>query len=314
MIEGKRIFVTGGTGFFGNSLQQHCVALSGNDIVFLSKGGQRSVVEDSPFLAANRVSYVDGDVRDFVLHDTGFDYVIHAATTSCSIIPDTEMESVVIDGTRRVLEFAGRNSNLLKLLYVSSGAVYGSGYQTRVEETQPCRPEDVYGRSKHIAEAMCREAGVPCTIARCFTFLGEYLPLDAHFAVGNFIKNCMDGEDIVIRSDGTPVRTYMYASDLAAWLVGILVGGQVGEAYNVGSDEEVSIAELAEAVRRVVGGDNAVRVLASPGSGPRSFYVPDITKARRELGLRIDTRLIDGLAAVVAFHRQAETKRSRTSR
>ena len=314
MIEGKRIFVTGGTGFFGNSLQQHCTALSGNDVVFLSKDGKRAVVENSPFLAANRVSYVDGDVRNFDLRDTGFDYILHAATTSCAIIPDAEMESVVIDGTRHVLEFARRNPNLAKFLYVSSGAVYGSGYQACVEETQSCRPEEVYGHSKLLAETMCRESGVPSTIARCFTFLGEYLPLDAHFAVGNFIKNCLDGEDIVIRSDGTPVRTYMYASDLAMWLVGILADGRVGEAYNVGSDEAVSIAELAETVQRAVGGNNAVRVLGAPGDGPRSFYVPDITKAGRELGLRIDTRLADGLAAVVAFHRQAETKRSRTSR
>ena len=283
--------------------------------MFLSKGGQRSVVEDSPFLAANRVSYVDGDVRDFVLHDTGFDYVIHAATTSCSIIPDTEMESVVIDGTRRVLEFAGRNSNLLKLLYVSSGAVYGSGYQTRVEETQPCRPEDVYGRSKHIAEAMCREAGVPCTIARCFTFLGEYLPLDAHFAVGNFIKNCMDGEDIVIRSDGTPVRTYMYASDLAAWLVGILVGGTGRR----GLQCRIGRGGFDRRVGRGPCGGSSAATMRSGFSRPQVAGLDPSTcrTSRRpagELGLRIDTRLIDGLAAVVAFHRQAETKRSRTSR
>jgi nucleoside-diphosphate-sugar epimerase len=308
MIEDKKIFITGGTGFFGNSLQFHCDQMFNNEVVLLSKNGSRPQLLKSAFLSNNTVSFVEGDVRDFEIFETDFDYIIHAATTSCAVISDEEMESVVIDGTRHMLDFAAANTSLRKFLYVSSGAVYGTTYQSPVPETYPRDPVTVYGRSKMAAEEMCLESDLPCVIARCFAFVGEHLPLDIHFAIGNFIKNCLDGEDIVIQGDGTPVRTYLHAADFVQWVLAILVNGRVGEAYNLGSDESVTIAELGETVKRISRTNTEVKVLSPDSGAAPSYYVPDISKASLELGVKTTFNLEESVEAVLTYHRRLRDK------
>jgi nucleoside-diphosphate-sugar epimerase len=102
------------------------------------------------------------------------------------------MYSVIVDGTKRVLEFS-RQAGVQRILYVSSGAVYG--FQPRelshIPETFQCNPVTVYGKGKMKAEQMCLDSGIETVIARCFAFVGPWLPLDSHFAIGNFIGNCL---------------------------------------------------------------------------------------------------------------------------
>lgn len=298
----KKIFITGGTGFFGKSLIRHCRGLMENEIVILSRDPEKRI-QQFPELGENpRIEFLQGDVRDFEFPGDDFDYIFHGATTSGKIIPDDEMQSVVIEGTRNVLEFARRNPRLSNLLYISSGAVYGDKYNAPMHEELHCEPVNVYGRSKYEAEQLCREADIPFSIARCFAFIGEYLPLDAHFAVGNFIRDCLAERPIIIKGDGSPVRTYLYAGDLAHWLWTIMLNGENRRAYNVGSDQAISIAKLAEATRKAAGTHNDIRILTPPGNSRPHSYTPDISRSSRELGLEVKTPLEEAIRLTLEYH------------
>ncbi|MBN3033543.1 MAG: NAD(P)-dependent oxidoreductase [Candidatus Saganbacteria bacterium] len=305
-MRNKRIFITGGTGFFGKSLLSHCGELKQNDVVILSRN-PAAFISEFPLVSANkRITFLRGDIRDFELPETDFDYIYHGAATSSRIIPDEEMRSVVIDGTRHILDFAKKNKRLSGFLFVSSGAVYGNKYQLPMKEDFPCEPVAVYGRSKLEAEKMCLESDVPCCIARAFAFVGEHLPLDAHFAMGNFIRDCLNNKPIVIKGDGTAVRTYLYAGDLARWLWTMLIHGERGRAYNLGSDMMISIGKLAETVRNVAGTNNEIQILKPPSGAPPECYAPDISRARSELGLEVWTTLAEAIRKTLEHHRRQE--------
>ncbi|NTW17719.1 MAG: NAD(P)-dependent oxidoreductase [Syntrophaceae bacterium] len=304
LIKNKRIFITGGTGFFGKSLMHHCISFLENDIVVLASDTDNFRKKYSPLFNGKRIEFIQGDVRDFKFPEANFDYIIHAAATSGKIIPDDEMRSVVIDGTKHVLNFALQNTNLVNFLFVSSGAVYGNQYQIPMHENLPCKPVTVYGKTKLEAEILCLHSGISCNIARCFAFIGEYLPLDAHFAIGNFIYNCLNDQTIVIKGDGTPIRTYLYSGDLAHWLWTILIHGKPGRVYNVGSNHEISIRILAETVRKISRTKNEIKIL-SPLSGTQpEHYKPNIVRVYQELGLEPKISLEEAIRLTLDYHRR----------
>lgn len=301
-MKNKKIFITGGTGFFGKSLFRHCAELNQNDIVLLLHESEEFIAEFPWVLTNKRIKILRGDIRDFAFPDTNFDYIYHGATTSSRIIPDDEIRSVVIDGTRRVLDFAKSNKQLSKFLYVSSGAVYGNKYNLPVKEDFPCEPVNAYGESKLEAEKLCLDSVIPCCITRGFAFVGEYLPLDAHFAIGNFIRDCLNNKPIVIKGDGTAIRSYLYAGDLAHWLWTILRHGEIGQIYNVGSDCMLSISELAETVRKVARTNNEIQILQAPSGAPPECYAPDISRAGSKLGLEVKISLEEGIQRTLKYH------------
>ena len=171
----------------------------------------------------------------------------------------------------------------------------------------PLSPGSVYGEGKRVAEVMCMLAANPrleIKIARCFAFVGPHLPLDTHFAVGNFLSDAMSGRDISIASDGRSVRSYLYASELMIWLWTMLFRAPSRRAYNVGSDQPVSIRELAETVRSVINPQIEVMLTSvSPSKAPATRYVPSVKRAAAELGLRQTVSLEDALRRTLRWHR-----------
>ena len=284
-----RIFVTGGTGFFGKSildyLKRHPDFRAGDEWMILSRNPERFQSRNAALLDQGRkIGFVTGDVRNFCAEGR-YDEIIHAATAAVTTMADDEMTSTIVEGTRHVLDFA-KFCGAKKILLTSSGAVYGP--QTApVGEDAPCNPVTAYGKGKFEAERMCVESGLDAKIVRCFAFTGPYLNRDIHYAIGNFIRDCLAGEPIIIKGDGTPQRSYLYADDLVEWLFAVLDRGVSGCPYNVGSPEGLSIREVAERVRAALGTKNDIRVLgvSVPGTPP-SVYVPDVSRAVRELGLR----------------------------
>ena len=298
----RRIFITGGTGFFGKSILdyrlRHPEFLADAELTILSRDPAAFIAANPQLANQPGISFVQGDVRDFTLPDANFDTVIHAATAAVTTLSDDEMYSTIVDGTRHVLDFT-KTCDATRILFTSSGAVYGPQIAA-VDENAPTNPMTAYGRGKLTAERMCIESGIPTMIVRCFAFTGPYLNRRIHYAIGNFIQDCLDGRDIVLKGDGTPLRSYMYADDLVEWLFAILDRGEPGRPYNVGSPEGLSIRELAETVRTALGTKNGISIQGTPqpcnpATLQPSTYVPITTRAETELGLSVTVPLAEAI-------------------
>lgn len=297
-VRDQRIFVTGGTGFFGCWLLETFafansqLALNAK-LVALTRSPEAFRKKASHLAKHPAIELCEGDVRDFKFPDEEYSHVIHAGTTSGSVVEPVEMLETVVEGTRHVLDFAKAHGTR-KLLLTSSGAVYGKQppelsnvpeiYEGVMQESDP---NFAYGGGKRQAEQLCMDATeLECKIARCFAFVGPHLPLDAHFAIGNFIRDALAGKPIQIKGDGRPLRSYLYMADLAIWLWTILFKGQSNHPYNVGSGEAVSIGDLAKRVAAVVSPGLPVEISGTPGEGLPPRYVPDVKRAETELALR----------------------------
>lgn len=317
-LRGGRIFVTGATGFFGIWLLESFAFANksldlGAKLAGLSRNPE-AFYEKAPHLAQDSsIALHRGDVRDFDFPRGSFTHIIHAGTTSSAPVPPSEMLDTIVRGTKRTLEFAVA-SGAKRFLFVSSGAVYGkqpSEITHLPEEYQgapdPMDPNSAYGEGKRVGELLCamahKEHGLETAIARCFAFVGPHLPLDAHFAIGNFIRDAIKGGSIVVK-DGTPNRSYLYAADLAIWLWTILFKGEARHPYNVGSDQEMTIAELAQTVALTLGGSVASSTSALKFSSPATRYVPDVSRIEKELGLAPVIKLSNALQRVAVWLRQ----------
>lgn len=310
----RAIFITGGTGFVGKWLLATLLdadeALGLDCRISVLSRDPTGFLSDWPSLG-DRVEWIKGDVRSFPI-DTNhrFDVIVHAATDVVAHTSPEDVFSTCHDGTRRVLELA-RLCGARQLLLVSSGAVYGPlpADMTHVPETymggpDPLLSDSAYGEGKRVAEWLAAQSAsdlLEVKIARVFALVGPHLPLDKHFAIGNFLGAAIDGDKIVIQGDGTPHRSYLYAADMAAWLWSVLFYGRSGEAYNVGSEESISIAELAKRVCKVVGSTSCIEIREQPRPGTMPIrYVPDCGKAKAHFVLTTPLTLNE------AIHRTAE--------
>ena len=322
---GRRVFISGGTGFFGAWLLESLAycnrKLDARIAATVLSRDPEGFARRMPHLAGEAcIQMVKGDVRDFAFSVGRIDYVIHAAATTSAEAAGRPMErlNTLMDGARRMLDLA-KAGNASSFLYVSSGAVYGPQPAGMSHIPEDClgeldwlNPESAYAEGKRVGEQMCaisaRETATAFTIARCFAFAGPHLPLDKHFALGNFVADALAGRNIAIRGDGTPMRSYLYGADLAIWLWTMLLGeaahGARPRVYNVGSSEAISIRELARSVVEEIEPSLKVEVAREPLAGePRMQYVPDVRKAERELGLRPLVGLREAIRRMARWYR-----------
>jgi nucleoside-diphosphate-sugar epimerase len=325
-MRGRRLFLTGGTGFFGCWLVEsfcHANRTLGLDaqVTVLTRDPEKFRAK-APHLANDAAVVLHaGDVRDFAFPAGEFNYMIHAATEASAkqaAEEPLEMLSTILEGTERTLKFA-EQCGARKFLLTSSGAVYGKqpGEMTHVPETYTGAPDpldaaSVYAEGKRASELMCalyqktaaaKGVGFEAKIARCWAFCGPHLPLDAHFAIGNFIGDVLAGREISIGGDGTPRRSYLYAADLAVWLWMILFRGPALVPINVGSGHDVSIGELAEAVAKTLAPTTEIRIAkqALPGATP-ARYVPAVKRGEELLGLRQTVGLEEMIRRTAAWY------------
>jgi nucleoside-diphosphate-sugar epimerase len=303
-LKGARIFITGGTGFIGCWLLESLLYANEKlnlkiHLTVLTRDTKAFKKKVPHLFSSTSLEFIDGNVCDFISPPGEYSHVIHAATDASADLNENnplQMYRTVIDGTLRALQFAVEKK-AERVLYLSSGAVYGQQpwELLNVPETYLGGPSCVdaratYAEAKRAAEMLCaihqKQFGLQISIARIFALLGPYLSLGIHFAAGNFIKDAMGGRDIIINGNGRPVRSYLYASDLTVILWHLLVRGNSCKPYNVGSNEGVSIRDLAEKVSSVLGG-GAPRILGSEDIGWNpGRYVPSTGLIESELNLK----------------------------
>ena len=310
-LRGRKLFITGGTGFFGKwllgallhantemNLQTQLTVMSRDPIEFIRRSPGLSESENLEFLR--------GDVASLRVDRFKIDYIIHAAADTTAFTDDADERArarTIRLGIQNMLSAA--QVNRARMLNVSSGAVYGTAAskQTGASESDFAESEAVtpYGKAKREAERFCAGTSVDYVTARAFAFLGPHLPLDAHFAAGNFLRDAMRGVPIEVRGDGTALRSYLHPADLVVWLLRILIRGERGRAYNVGSDESVTTAQLARLIAESVRPKAEVVIQSVQPQGPQNIYLPNIARARTELKLDVAIRLQDAIARTVAY-------------
>jgi nucleoside-diphosphate-sugar epimerase len=313
-LRNKRLLLTGGTGFIGkwllaSFLHANKTLRLNSSITMLSRRAEAFVSEFSGLRNVDEILWLDGDVRTLkpgAVADC--DFAVHAATDVAATSTPDEIFDTCATGTRSVLEAMKPVTKARRLLLLSSGAVYGRAatkswpiLENCPYAPDPLEPGSAYGEGKRVSELLCSMAaaltpGLEVSIARCFAFVGPHLPFDKHFAIGNFIEAAMRGHDINILGDGTPLRSYLYASDLAHWLWVMLFDAKNGKAYNIGGSEALSIAELAYRVNDVLGGTGNVRIAQSPRPGAEAqAYIPSIDCIAAQLGVAPTVGLNDAI-------------------
>jgi dTDP-glucose 4,6-dehydratase len=303
-LSSANIFITGGTGFIGcwmlEAIRHSNLTLKTNIRVSVLTRSIANFKSKAPHLAKYEgFTFIEGDVSSFISPAEKYSHIIHAATDASADLNENnplQMFDTVLRGTRRALDFAVEK-NVKNVLFLSSGAVYGrQPWEIKnVPESWLGGPNCVdaratYAEAKRAAEMLCaiymKQFGVKVSIARIFALLGPYLSLDIHFAAGNFIRDAMGVKKVVVNGDGLPCRSYLYASDLVVWLFKMLVDKRQLPPLNIGSDESISVGELAKKVSTLVGSGEC-EILAQPDIGWNpGIYVPDTNLAYKELGVK----------------------------
>ena len=259
-----KILILGGTGFFGKSILDSFIR--GNlkefniDSINVLSRNPNTFLNNYPEFKKNEILYTKGDITT-INNLPKADIIIHAANSSSFIdfnLNSKEQKKSIEKATLNYIKLAKKFHKNAKILYCSSGAVYGNqpSNVNKMDEDFPF--QDIlqfseekrnYTLGKRFAEAQIKKLGsfgLNVSIARCFTFYGDYLPKDGHYAYGNFLNQAIQGKDIEVKTKHLVIRSYMHSDNLVESL--IKIANQASPkcpVYNVGSDEEISIVDLA---------------------------------------------------------------------
>ena len=304
-LKGKSLFITGGTGFMGSwicEMVYYMNAVHDMDIsLFLMARNQDRFDKNFPYLKkSKKIKFIRSDVKDNLDLPKSVNYIIHAAAN-----PDNRFHSsrpfesmtTVGEGTSALLQSAMRLSNLENIVNVSSSSVYSTtlkkGERFSEELLGPCgdnRFSNSFSEANRYGEALCysarSELRLPITTVRPFTFCGAYQSIDSPWAINNFINDALHERPIRIHGDGKDIRSYMYGSDLAAWILVIMLHAKSGQTYNIGNSDAYSLKEIAEKVAIFFQPKSSIMTNTSlVMDHNHSILLPDVTKAKQDFGL-----------------------------
>lgn len=292
-LHGKRIFITGATGFIGSWFLEtfaYCVKnLKINSTVIGLSRNPESFFQRFPHLCKeNSIRMIRGSVTDFPYPQGLFPYLIHGAATASKPKQPLDTINTIVDGTRRVLDF-GKRAEAKNILFLSSGAIYGQQPRDipKISENYTGGPdvndpEWAYGEAKRLGELLCRiyekKYTAKVKIARCFSILGPRIPLPGPYAASQFIHDRISGKPITLSGNGKNMRSYLYVADLIVQLYWILLKAPGGSVYNLGGNRPISIFQLAKKIS-TLGPEKPSTVKVGTRQNPS--YVPDTKKINR---------------------------------
>jgi nucleoside-diphosphate-sugar epimerase len=300
----KNVLLTGSTGFVGTWLAaSYLYALEtvggSGSLTCVARSFDSLDIHRSIIHSHTNVNLLPSDIRSLdIPRELQIDIIIHAATPASASLNTNhplEMISTIVDGQRRILDQAVK-VGAKRVVFMSSGAVYGPqpmdldglplGWNGGPQITNPA---NAYHEAKRLAELLghiyANNGSVEFVTARLFAFLAPFLPLDQHFAAGNFIRDVLLDRSPMINSDGMSIRSYQYGSDMATWLWAIAARGTNCGVFNVGSSESISVLDLARAVVRCSGKNLEPTIVPHSGAGLSTRYVPDLKNQDFNLNL-----------------------------
>lgn len=262
-LKGKTVLITGGTGFFGIWLltclvnikekiggDLELITISRNPENFISKIQDKKIIEN--------VEIIRGDIKAVKLINKNITHLVHMATTNAAETfgghDQLDKIDLLYEGTKNILNQCG--TKLEKVLFTSSGVAYGVNNNSKILENDFTGPNTIdidsaLGIGKLSAEYLiayfAKKYGYKYSIARCFSFAGQYLPMDLHYAFGNFIDDYLNSKNIRIKGDGQDMRSYLYIGDAIAWLLK-LIEEPNNDIFNIGSENEIKIEDLAKKI------------------------------------------------------------------
>jgi len=320
LLSNKSILITGGTGFFGKWFLELIFYANKNYntnilTTLITRNKTKFFLENPHYENNKFLKIIQNDILDLKKINDKFDFLLHMAATSATETFNGETDDKKIntlsDGAKNIMEIAIEN-NISKILFTSSGVVYGSSSKDMKVESDEGSSLDLEKRNglakgKILAEDIISDLSlknnINYKIARCFSFVGPYLPLDIHYAIGNFINDAVFKDKILINGNGSPYRSYLYISDTLIWLIKLLVGNEEG-IFNVGSERRIQIIELANMVRDIIAPSKKVIIqekVIHEGNFKRDVYLPNTEKIRNALGVQEWTSLEESINKTARF-------------
>lgn len=300
----ERIAVLGGTGFVGSWLAEAVATLNddfgaGVRLDLYGRGASRWYARRE-HLRRPDIGLHTLDVRSPFELPRDTTRVLFAAGIADPRVQASEPHRVFqtcVYGMDNALGAAARLDDVRRVLNLSSGLVLGGELPQRVLGERDLglldftKPHHVYAEARRAAESLASACAsqyrLPLSTARAFTFLGPYQPLDAPWALNNFIRDALTGHEIRIHGDGGTRRSYLYGSDVAAWLLQALAVGRDGEVYNIGGSQAASHAEAAGWVSERTVPAPELLYRSQPGAQGRNHdFLPDVSHTMRTLGVR----------------------------
>jgi dTDP-glucose 4,6-dehydratase len=288
----KSLLLIGGTGFFGKSILKHfsnskSLKKKINKIIIIS----RKKLEKVNYIKKLKKNYdvvkINCDILK--LKKIPFaDYVIY-----CAILKNFKDDFVAAKNYANLAKIYHRSS---KILYTSSGAVYGTQNKIRGFKENHLKfykkinfkkgYKKSYSYYKLKSEGLFQtlaSSGLKISIARCFSFVGEFLPLNSHYVIGNLIKNILDKKKIIIKANYKIYRSYMHSDELVKWLLKILdYSNKKCQIYNVGLEKKISICQIVKILAKKY---KLQFIIPKFSLKKNDIYLPNVYKAKKKLNL-----------------------------
>jgi dTDP-glucose 4,6-dehydratase len=315
-MKNKKILIIGGTGFFGKSFLKLFLNKS------LDKWGISKVLimSRSPEILNKTFGK---KLKKVVLYKMDMalakdlplcDYIIHAATSTDQRVYKKNFFKIKKNNVENISNFLRiikkKKFRKTKILYMSSGAVYDSNKNSKkIKETDPIlsikknfsdiHNNDLYRFIKIISENLIfdfnKKLKMKIAIARCFAFVGEFLPLNKHYFIGNLLYSILNNKKLIIKNSNLKkvFRSYLYADELVEWIMKILTGANnKTEVFNVGSDQSISLFNLTQFFKSSYNLKNKRYMIKNYNKRTDlDFYVPCINKLKRRFKLSIKINL-----------------------